>query len=286
MKSIPMSSPNWPPLDIGQFTGQGGRKYNEDRYMLIESGRFVLAVVADGAGGQGGGDVAAQIVVDNIAKDFRRWLAAGPHESLPSSVLTRLLASANEAVREGQERGGVCAKMCSTAVLLGIDRERREAVFGNCGDSRLYLLREGRALPITRDHSLVQKLIDHGMLQPEDAQRHPQRNALFAALGSDETVEFHVPRDGFALRQGDWLFLCSDGFWDYLPNEYLAETAAKAHSAQDWLETLARQVESVAPENHDNYTAIAIALGKPYIAPPAQHEAQASQDLLFEAFGI
>ncbi len=285
MKSIPMSSQHWP-LDVGQFTGQGGRKYNEDRFTLIDAGRFVLALVADGAGGQGGGDVAAQIVVDNITRDFRRWLAAGPHDSMPSSVLTRLLASANEAVREGQEHGGIHAKMCSTAVLLGIDRERREAVHGNCGDSRLYLLREGVAKPITRDHSLIQKLIDHGMLQPEEALRHPQRNALFAALGSDETVEFHVPREAVSLRQGDWLFLCSDGFWDYLPNETLAQTASQARSAQAWVDALARQVEAVAPANHDNYTAIALALGTPYIPPPVEGEAQASQDLLFSAFGI
>ncbi|MEZ5544903.1 MAG: PP2C family serine/threonine-protein phosphatase [Lysobacteraceae bacterium] len=285
MSAIPTAS-SWSPLDIGQFTGQGGRKYNEDRHLLIDAGRFVLALVADGAGGQGGGDVAAQIVVDCIGQGFRRWLAAGPHETLPASVLTRLLASANEAVREGQERGGIHAKMCSTAILLGIDRELRKAVLGNCGDSRLYLLRNGEAKTLSRDHSLIQKLIDHGMLQPEEALRHPQRNALFAALGSEETVEFHVPSQPFALQEGDWLFLCSDGFWDYLPAETLVDTAAQAHSAQAWVDALARQVEAVAPENHDNYTAIALTLGTPYIPPPVQGEAQASQNLLFEAFGI
>ena len=69
-------------------------------------------------------------------------------------------------------------------------------------------------------------------------------------------------------------------------NFLTGDTAAQAHSAQAWVDALARQVEAVAPENHDNYTAIALTLGTPYIPPPVQGEAQASQNLLFEAFGI
>src|SRR6202008_2011341 len=94
-----------------------------------------------------------------------------------------------------------------------IDTESGHALWGNVGDSRLYLVRDERAAALTRDDSVLQWMVDSGLWQPEQLEGHPQRNPLLAALGADERIEPHVSADPLELHDRDAFLLCSDGWW-------------------------------------------------------------------------
>ena len=230
----------------------GGREHNEDAHGLWHDGRHVIALVADGAGGHGGGDVASAIVRGAVLAGF----AQDP--SLEEGALRRLLEAANRAVVARQAEGGALAAMRSTVVLAAIDLDTRTLVFAHSGDSRSYLLRGGIIAARTRDHSLVQQMVDAGLLDDEGARAHPQRHMLMSALGSAaEPPEISVSSP-VALLPGDALLLCSDGLWEPLDDAALLASRQTAPDPHAWLVQLERQISERADPAQDNYTALAL----------------------------
>lgn len=248
-------------IETASFSDQGGRDRNEDDFRLAEYGHIHLAIVADGAGGHGGGDVASRLVVETAIDTLQRHAQAGTPMAGPT--LVRALLQANDVVLEGQHQGGQVADMRSTAVLLTIDDERGEASWAHCGDSRLYWLRDGAVCDRTRDHSLVQGMVDAGMITASQAREHPQRNVLMSALGTVEDFDITALPEPVAVHEGDAFLLCTDGFWDDLDDSLIASVLARSQSAADWLRQLAHEVRTRARPGHDNYTAVAVWVGQP-----------------------
>jgi len=240
-------------LEVAAFSRVGGREVNEDAYGAwadrATGGAFF--VLADGAGGHGGGDVASRLAVERVLDHFR----AVP--VVDASVVADAIVAANEAVVAGQAGGRRVAAMRSTIVVLAIDPAGNVATWGHVGDSRLYHCRDGVVIARTRDHSVVQGLVDSGGITADEALGHPLRNRLLAAIGE---VDAHVPAlsGSVALLPGDRLLLCSDGVWEYIADAQVAALALG--SAPDaWLRGIEQAVTVAQRPGADNFTALAIA---------------------------
>ena len=172
----------------------------------IETARGVLAIVADGMGGHAAGEVASAIAADTIRRLYYEI------EGSPDAVLKAAFAAANEAICRRSRADPACAGMGTTCTVLAL---RDDAAFlAHIGDSRAYLLREGRLRQISEDHSLVAQLMRDGALTREQAAKSPQRHVILRALGTEPAAEPAVWSQGLPLRPGDVFVLCSDGLTD------------------------------------------------------------------------
>jgi serine/threonine protein phosphatase PrpC len=235
----------------------GGREYNEDACGHWHDEGRLVCVVADGAGGMGGGDVASKLVVQHMLEQT----AAAPLSS-PDEVHDLLIDTNNQVLRNQGEREGL-RHMHSTAVALFIDLARGEALWGHAGDSRLYVFRDGQMLAHTRDHSLVQSLVDAGLLKPEQMRTHPKRSELQSALGTrPEHLMVSTASRPWALKSGDAFLLCTDGLWEYVDESELSASFERAKDPQSWLTMLEQLVLRNAAAGghveHDNFSGIAV----------------------------
>jgi serine/threonine protein phosphatase PrpC len=238
----------------------GARTHNEDQLQHGEVGDGWYAVLADGAGGHRQGALAAELVVRMAALDLAQRAAQG---GLHPAALGDIVRGAHEALNRRQQGLGGLERMHATLVLLWIDKARQQAMWSHAGDSRLYLLRQGRIERVTRDDSVVQSMVDAGLLDEAQARGHPQRNRLLAALGSEDEIEPHCMAEPLALQDGDAFLLCSDGWHDTLEPGEIEASLARAHSADDWLDAMKRSVQSRAQPHQDNFSAIAVWVGSP-----------------------
>ena len=197
----------WAVSDKGKI-----RNDNQDSFRLRElpNGGF-LAVVCDGMGGANAGNVASakasDVFVDAVEKRFAQ---APPEEILPEAA-----SAANEAVFTMAEYEPRYEGMGTTLVALLVWDGK--AWLANVGDSRAYCVRDNAICLVTKDHSVVQELVDMGKLTPEEAQHYPKRNLITRAVGTDAELECDVFR--MEARPGDGFLLCSDGLSNLLRRE-------------------------------------------------------------------
>lgn len=242
-------------FEIATLSCPGGREYNEDVIGHWNDGNFLACLVADGAGGHGGGDVAAMTVKSSLLGGF----SASP--ALDEPCLRGLLEQANTDIVARQEEGGSLAQMRSTAVLAVIDLQENMLLWAHSGDSRAYLFRDHAIAARTTDHSLVQQMVSGGMLDEEAARLHPQRNVLLSALGSrDEQPEIAVSAR-MRLSSGDVLLLCSDGVWEVLGDEGLLDALRGCHTPGQWIAQLKSRISAKGKPGHDNFSALVIWIG-------------------------
>src|SRR5581483_2648246 len=166
---------------------------------------------------------------------------------------THAIQEANTAiVKYGERKTAARGLGCTvTAVLIQND----QAYVANVGDSRTYLLRKGKLKPITKDHSLVARLVEANQIEPEDVYSHPQRNLIYRSLGAGhKTVEVDVFHQ--TLHPDDTLLLCSDGLWEMVRSEDLLKELTEKTSPQKICDTLIDMANANGGE--DNITAIVI----------------------------
>jgi serine/threonine protein phosphatase PrpC len=242
-------------LEIAILSEQGGRSYNEDACGHWHSQNELCCVVADGAGGHGGGGFASRLAVERLLQSF----AARPD---PHNLdLQTLIRDTNQAVIAARVPNTERANMHSTVVALAIDFAHHRAQWAHAGDSRLYWFRGGHLLAQTRDHSLVQALVDGGLLSPDQMRTHPSRSELRSALGTDDDVlEVSDSGEPRAVEAGDVFLLCTDGLWEYVDERQLEDSLRQSDSPAAWLATLEEGV-TVATRHkasHDNFTALTV----------------------------
>jgi protein phosphatase len=189
------------------------RDVNEDALLTDPTG--VLWAVADGMGGHGHGDLAADLIVDALARL--------PHGGGGRAELRRALGEAHADVRARARSEGL-GDIGATVVALMITGAR--ATVGWAGDSRVYLLRGGALAALTKDHSVVQELIDHGDLSPAEAATHPRAHVVTRAIGIGE--EAAPDFTDFEIQPGDAILLCSDGLTRCVSEQEIAERMAAA----------------------------------------------------------
>ena len=249
-----------PEIRIVSRSELGARQSNEDYLQHGSLAAGWYAVLSDGAGGHRDGAVAADLVV-RMATHELGIRFANPDQ--PAAALQQVVHSANEALNRHQHGMRGHDRMHATLVLLWIDGTRRQALWSHVGDSRLYLLRHGRIAFVTRDDSVVQTMLDAGLINAAQARHHAQRNQLIAAMGSEEPIDPHISEAEFGIRDGDAFLLCSDGWYDPLEPDEIESTLAQADSAEEWLDHMATLVRQRQRKNQDNYSAIAVWIGNP-----------------------
>jgi protein phosphatase len=179
-----------------------------------------LLAVADGVGGARAGEVASRIATERLAQ-----ILISAAKTTPVPVRLRDgLSSANQKIRRVSQERPECHGMGATMTAAVIHEGR--AVIGQVGDSRGYLIRAGRIRQITKDHSLVQALIDAGVMTPEEATYSSRRNVILKALGAKDEIEPDLSL--VALARGDHLLLCSDGLSDKVDDVEMRNIALRA----------------------------------------------------------
>jgi Serine/threonine protein phosphatase len=232
--------------DVGQV-----RRVNEDRAALVvDEGGTVLAVVADGMGGHQAGEVASQIAVETVVREMRALLSASLDEL--GEALREAVLRANDAVFAHARAHPACEGM-GTTVVAAIARVEG-GVVAHVGDSRAYQLTGGRMVCLTEDHSLVNELVKHGHLSPEEAEHHPQRHVLTQALGTDSGVRVDVAR--FTWQGGDALLLCSDGLSSLVAEDDLSAILASAATASEAVDRLVSRANEAGGD--DNITVVVL----------------------------
>ncbi len=256
-------------LDIGSATSPGKvRERNEDGFLvqhlawvtLEERHEVAVLVVADGMGGYEAGDQASKIVVNNVNLALGPLLTgglAGQFKDCPAQMLTEAIGYALK-----EANGSVYRKAKTLAHLKGMGATAAvvliwdgEAIIGHVGDTRVYHYHSGRLDQVTRDQTLVARMVELGHLKPEEALTHPSRNEVAQAVGKRAEIEpaFHTVR----LAPGDWLIAACDGLHAHVDAATLQETIARAAPAAA---DLADRLVAMADDRggSDNTTVIAV----------------------------
>ena len=197
------------------------RKNNQDSYEIIEKPDYVLAVVCDGMGGVSGGKLASSTAVRAFCATVRLALSENPavldSPQQIEDLLRQAVADANtEVYRKGAEDSDLDGMGTTLVAVLSCDVGDFAV---NVGDSRLYRKQGDELVQVTKDNSFIQYLLDKGLVTPEEAKTHPNRNIILRALGVNEEVEV----DLYRVEPFEQLLLCSDGLYNMVPkNELLS----------------------------------------------------------------
>lgn len=216
----------------------------DDDEEFLRKGR--LAVVADGMGGYEGGQEASRLAVETLVAVYRDF---GGDD--PQAALVEALQTAHEQIRQYSfahpELRGMGTTCTAAAIVRVADYDALYYV--HVGDTRLYLIRDGHITKVTRDHSYVGRLVESGMISPEEAEHHPQRNILTAALGTNPDLIMDSPGHPEPLRPEDVLLLCSDGLWGQVRDWEILDTVDNKSAEQASRELIELARERGGPDN-------------------------------------
>lgn len=216
------------------------RDHNEDSLLVAPP----LFAVADGMGGHAAGEVASEIAITVLGEK-------APHTP-DAAALGRAVEDANRAVilAASEKRGRAGMGTTMTAAILQKDR----LVIAQVGDSRAYLLHQGKLQQLTRDHSLMADMIEAGRLTPEEARTHPNRSVITRALGSDPRMVPDLYE--ITVETGDRLLLCSDGLSSMIEDAAIEATLARTRDPQRCASMLVN--EAIAAGGYDNVTVVVV----------------------------
>lgn len=234
----------------------GGALLGEQSHARFDVGaRGVLLAVSDGMGGADAGEVASALVVETLTRE----IADAPPETPRDTTLTEAVQRAHEAVRLEGER--YQARMGATLTAAFVRAGR--AYIAEVGDSRAYLLRSGKLAQVTHDQSMVQLLVDSGVMNAEEASRSPMRNVILQAMGHQRDLKVAIAK--LELCDRDCLILCSDGLTNEVTDDEIRDAILRARRPED----AAAELVALANERggKDNITVIIAGIGGA-LAPP------------------
>jgi serine/threonine protein phosphatase PrpC len=236
------------PLRFYGITDKGVvRDHNEDAFSILSFEDKSLFIVADGMGGHDAGEVASRLATETVYAAVRE---EGSRDGDPLELVERAVKRANKVVRyEGMLRGSDMGTTICVALVAG-----ETAYIANVGDSRVYWMENGGIDQITKDHSLVAKLVEAGKLTKEEARVHPKSNLLYRTIGSSEEIivdTFRIP-----VKKKGTLLLCSDGLWGEVTDDEIHRVC----SAESDVQAIGVKLAEMANENggKDNITAVVV----------------------------
>ena len=234
-------------FSVFQVSRRGGRSKNEDRMGYCYTRESSLFVLADGMGGHPDGEVAAQIALQTVSAYFQKT-ARPTLDSVPEFLSSALMAAHHQILRYASEKGMLDSPRTT---LVAAVVERGVVHWVHCGDSRLYLVRDGELVTRTRDHSFSEQ---HAHLHSRPSNYN--RNVLFTCLGSPQRPIYDASA-AVPLQQGDKLLLCSDGLWSALGDSEIVNHLAAYPVAQAVPELTERALRK-AGSTSDNVTLLAL----------------------------
>ena len=234
---------------------QGKKRRNNQDYtnVFTNQSNKVLALLADGMGGHQAGDIASQLTVNEIGKSWEMTDITSSEAAV--KWLIQKIQNENQRVYEHGQQDMALSGMGTTLEAVSILENK--LTLAHVGDSRIYVLREGRLLPLTEDHSLVNELVRSGEITPEMAAVHPRKNIITRSVGMPGTIEVDVAIHN--IRPNDRILMCSDGL-----TNMLSETEITTIISQNTSLQLASQSLIDAANQRggtDNITVILIDLG-------------------------
>lgn len=222
------------------------RRENQDAYATAVIADCTVAVVCDGMGGTNGGHMASTIAVDTLLEKLRDTFRLDMEQAQVKNAVLQGIAQANDAIRAKAAEDETLVNM-GTTMVCAVCRDNEALVF-NVGDSRGYLIGESGIRQITRDHSVVENMVERGDITPAQARRHPRRNLITRALGPDAQVEtdvFTVP-----WQQGNFLLLCTDGLVNTVTDQEMLFEVMHENDLDSCVDRLmAAAKEQGAPDN-------------------------------------
>ncbi|MCD7847421.1 MAG: protein phosphatase 2C domain-containing protein [Oscillospiraceae bacterium] len=232
-------------IKTASYTDIGGRSCNEDSVRIRLSDNGILAVVADGLGGHGGGDVASQKAVETLCNG---WSGDVNLDELCESIQT-----ANTEIRKLQTP---TVKMKST--ITAVCYTCGKCIWAHCGDSRIYRFKNNVLEFQTTDHSASQLAVYLGQITPDEIRFHEDRSRILRALGQED--ELKIDTGSMDLVKGDKyaFLLCSDGFWEYVLEEEMELDLKRASTPGEWIRRMRRRLQARIPSDNDNNTAAAV----------------------------
>ncbi len=235
-------------FSVFQVSRRGGREKNEDRMGYCYTRQSCLFLLADGMGGHPQGEVAAQIALQTMTSLYQK-LARPFLADVPDFLGDAVLAAHHQILRHAGERG-----MLDTprTTIVGAVLQAGCITWAHCGDSRLYLVRDGQLLTRTRDHSYLEQGQDHSLTRPDGVSRH----VLFTCLGSPTRPLFDVA-ETIKLKKGDKILLCSDGLWGSVDDAHIVRQLSAAPVSQAVPELVEVALRNGGAHG-DNVTAIAL----------------------------
>ena len=227
------------------------RSINQDNcFITVFDENCCFAVVCDGMGGPNAGEIASEIAVKNISERFIAGWRNGISISSVKNLLVTAINAANICIYDSAQSDSALYGMGTTAAVAVILYDN--LIVAHVGDSRVYLLND-KLNQLTKDHSLVQELVDKGKLSAEDAVNFPHRNVITRALGINEHLDIDIAE--FNIYKGDTVLLCSDGLTNFVPDDDIVSTINNEE-----IESVAEKLVKIANKNGggDNITAIVI----------------------------
>jgi len=251
MADQPNILPSAPAVEIAVRTDPGRdpeKQVNEDASAHAEVKLGLLAVVCDGMGGHAGGKEAAELAVKTIVE----IVTAAPEKTAPRDALRVAIEEANRRVWSMPTNEGGYRPGSTVVAILG---HAAGAEIAHVGDSRIYLVHSGAITQVTKDHSMVQEMVDRNIIKAEDAASHPDANKIMRALGIAKEVEVELRPEPIAFVAGDVFILCSDGLSDLVTASEILDIAGSRPAAQ-----AAGQLVDLANARggHDNITAMVV----------------------------
>jgi serine/threonine protein phosphatase PrpC len=245
---------------IFQESRKGAREVNQDRLAYTYSRETLLLVIADGMGGHVGGEIAAQIAVRLFIERFQQ--EAKPILRNPLKFMQETMLRAHAALGSYASQFSMLETPRTTCVAAVV--QGGHGYWAHVGDSRLYLLRRGRLIAATKDHSKVQYLVDQGIIGPQDVAQHPDRNKIFSCLGGMTEPVIDLSKRT-PIFDGDILILCTDGLWSVYPHGEMA-TMLTSTPILTTAPQILREAERRGGADGDNVSAIIVRWGPETLA--------------------
>jgi len=221
---------------------------NEDATGIFELDGGLLCILCDGLGGNKAGEVASKLAVETIHSFFIERNEIHYLERIKLSIIEANSKILEKAASEFNLKG-----MATTVEALFL--KNNNAYWGHVGDSRIYSIKKGKLKQLTKDHSLVQKLVDEGFLTLKEAENHPNRNIIMRALGDSADIEVDISKLKINEREFTVLFMCTDGVYGVVNDEELKNIIVK-----DNFDTIKKELITLIEERGapDNYSFILI----------------------------
>lgn len=230
----------------------GNRTTNQDRFASLETEEGVLLVLADGMGGQAGGEIAAELLV---AMAEQLYLSSARPVPDPKQLFHDIITEAHSAIlRYGQSQTPPITPG-TTAVLCLIEKGR--AIWAHAGDSRLYVFKGGLPIYRTTDHSYVEHLYQQGTISRFEQETHPMRNRITQCIGAQRQQPELTYSNNVRLDNGDVILLCSDGLWGGLDDAQMG-SIVEGNDLETAIEEMATKAESNNYPSSDNISALAL----------------------------
>ena len=236
-------------MHIARISGKGGREKNEDAIGRLRKNGMYCFVLADGLGGQGSGEVASALAVKTVLECF------DAHAEVSEEIIYAYIEAAQNAIIEARLENPRYADMGTTITVLLTDE--KNAVWAHCGDSRIYRFRKNKIQEITDDHSVAFASFLAKEISYNEIRTSPDQNRLLRSLSDGSKFRPDIS-ELIKVDKKTAFLMCSDGFWEYVDEDYMEYTIKKARSPKEWLEDMLDERARLAPPDADNFSAIVV----------------------------